>query len=113
MKNLFHVEDVPVLPRLLKAGGAPDVRRSMDVEDEILSEIEARDMVIQQKDQLIQQKDQLIRNMIRMLEQDENGLDELQIAQKLALPVEQIKQLKYDLSILQESPSNRCLTGRF
>ncbi|CAK7050712.1 MAG: hypothetical protein PARBB_02523 [Parabacteroides distasonis] len=112
-ENLFHVEDVPVLTRLLKAGVAPDVRRSMDVEDEILSEIEARDTVIMQKDQLIQQKDeaiqqkdeaiqqkdeaiqqkdQLIRNMIRILEQD--GLDERQIAQKLALPVEQIRQLK-------------------
>lgn len=88
-ENLFQVEDVPVLTRLLKAGGAPDVRRSMDVEDEILSEIEVSDTVIMQKDQLIQQKDeaiqqkdQLIRNMIRMLEQD--GLDERQIAQKLA-----------------------------
>lgn len=88
------MEDVPVLTRLLKAGGAPDVRRSMDVEDEILSEIEVRDMVIMQKDQLIQQKEQLIRNMIRMLEQDEDGLDELQIVQKLALPVEQIRLLK-------------------
>ena len=105
-ESLFHAEDVPVLTRLLKAGVAPDVRRSMDVEDEILSEIEARDTVIMQKDQVIQQKDQtiqqkeqtiqqkdqLIRSMIRMLEQE--GLDERQIAQKLALPVEQIRQLK-------------------
>lgn len=98
-ESLFQVEDAPVLTRLLKAGVAPDVRRSMDVEDEILSEIETRDTVIMQKDQLIQQKDealqqkdQLIRNMIRMLEQD--GLDEWQIAQKLSLPVEQIRQLK-------------------
>ena len=78
----------------------------MDVEDEILSEIEARDTVImqkeqliqqkdqaiQQKDQVIQQKDQLIRNMIQVLEQ--NGLDEQQIAQNLALSVEQIRKLK-------------------
>ncbi len=92
----------------------------MDVEDEILSEIEARDTVIMQKEQLIQrknqtiqqkdqaiqqkeqtiqqkeqqleQKDQLIRNMIRIMEQD--GLDEQQIACKLAIPVEQVKQLK-------------------
>ena len=92
--------------RLLKAGVAPEVRRSMDVEDEILSEIEARDTVImqkeqliqqkdqaiQQKDQVIQQKDQLIRNMIQVLEQ--NGLDEQQIAQNLALSVEQIRKLK-------------------
>ncbi len=119
-ESLFHEEDAPVLTRLLKAGVAPDIRRSMDVEDEILSEIEARDTVIMQKEQLIQrknqtiqqkdqaiqqkeqtiqqkeqqleQKDQLIRNMIRIMEQD--GLDEQQIACKLAIPVEQVKQLK-------------------
>jgi|GEM_PF-4423331 hypothetical protein len=34
------------------------VRRSMDVEDEILAEIEARDTALMQKNQLIQQKDQ-------------------------------------------------------
>ncbi len=118
-ESLFHEEDAPVLTRLLKAGVAPDIRRSMDV-DEILSEIEARDTVIMQKEQLIQrknqtiqqkdqaiqqkeqtiqqkeqqleQKDQLIRNMIRIMEQD--GLDEQQIACKLAIPVEQVKQLK-------------------
>ncbi len=105
-ENLFQAEDALVLNRLLKAGVAPEVRRSMDVEDEILSEIEARDTVImqkeqliqqkdqaiQQKDQVIQQKDQLIRNMIQVLEQ--NGLDEQQIAQNLALSVEQIRKLK-------------------
>ena len=133
-ESLFHEEDAPVLTRLLKAGVAPDIRRAMDVEDEILSEIEARDTVIMQKEQLIQQKnqtiqqkdqaiqqkdqaiqqkdqairqkeqtilqkeqqleqkDQLIRNMIRIMEQD--GLDEQQIARKLALPIEQVKQLK-------------------
>ncbi|WP_165155188.1 hypothetical protein [Parabacteroides sp. ZJ-118] len=119
-ENLFHKEDFPVLTRLLKAGVAPDVRRSMDVEDEILSEIEARDTALMQKDQLIQQKnqqieqknqqleqkdqqleqkdqqleqkDQLIRSMIRMMEQE--GLSEEQIARKLGLPVEQIRSLK-------------------
>jgi len=126
-ESLFLEEDYPVLTRLLKAGVAPEVRRSMDVEDEILSEIEARDTVIMQKDQIIQQKDQqieqkdqqieqkdqqieqkdqqieqkdqqieqkdqLIRSMIRVLEQE--GLNEEQIALKLALPVEQIRSLK-------------------
>lgn len=119
-ESLFHEEDVPVLTRLLKAGVAPDVRRSMDVEDEILSEIEARDTVIMQKEQLIQQKDQaiqqkdqaiqqkeqtiqqkeqeleqknqLIRNMIHVLEQA--GLNEGQIAKELTLSIEQIRNIK-------------------
>ncbi|MBP3517072.1 MAG: hypothetical protein J6K31_01415 [Parabacteroides sp.] len=111
-ESLFQAEDMLVLTRLLKAGVAPEVRRSMEVEDEILSEIEARDTVIMQKDQLIQQKDQaiqqkdqaiqekdqaiqekdqLIRNMIQQLER--NGLGEQQIAQMLSMSVEQIKEL--------------------
>lgn len=45
-ESLFQAEDMLVLTRLLKAGVAPEVRRSMEVEDEILSEIEARDTVI-------------------------------------------------------------------
>lgn len=119
-ESLFQKEDAPVLTRLLKAFATPEVRRSMDVEDEILSEIEARDTVIMQKDHIIQQKerqieqkeqqleqnkqqleqskqqleqkDQLIRSMIRMMEHE--GLNEEQIAQKLALPVEHIRSLK-------------------
>ena len=98
-ESLFHAEDLPILTRLLKAGVAPDIRRSMEVEDEILSEIEARDTLlmqkdqqIEQKDQQIEQKDQIIRNMIQILEQA--GLDEQQIALKLAISPQQIKDLK-------------------
>lgn len=119
-ESLFHTEDLPILTRLLKAGVAPDIRRSMDVEDEILSEIEARDtllmqkdqqieqkeqlieqkdqqieqkeQLIEQKEQVIEQKDQLIRNMINILEQA--GLDEQQISLKLAIPLQQIKDIK-------------------
>ena len=45
-----------VVYRLVKAAAAPDVRRAMDIEDEILSEIEARDTAIMQKDEEIERK---------------------------------------------------------
>ena len=49
-----------IVGRLMKAAIAPEVRRAMEVEDEILSEIEARDTTIMLKDKMIEQKEQLI-----------------------------------------------------
>ena len=46
--------------RLLKAGVAPEIRRAMDVEDEILSEIEKRDTIIMRKEEEIVKKDEEI-----------------------------------------------------
>lgn len=45
-ENNFHGEESVVINRLMMAGGSPDVKRAMEVEDEILSEIEARDTTI-------------------------------------------------------------------
>ena len=59
-ETLFSLEDFPVITRLFRAGATPDIRRDMDMEDEILSEIEARDTAIMQRDQMIEQKDQEI-----------------------------------------------------
>lgn len=75
-ESLFHVEDAPVLTRLLKAGVAPEVRRSMEVEDEILSEIEARDTVIMQKDQLIQQKEAAIEQKEAAIQQKDETIQQ-------------------------------------
>ena len=46
--------------RLVMAAASPEVRRDMQVEDEILSEIEARDTTIMLKDKAIEQKDKEI-----------------------------------------------------
>ena len=48
--------------RLVMAAASPDVRREMQVEDEILSEIEARDTAIMMKDKEIELKTQEIVN---------------------------------------------------
>ena len=59
-EDIFVGEEQLIVTRLLKAGVAPDVRRAMEVEDEILSEIEARDTLIMQKDQEIDKKEREI-----------------------------------------------------
>ena len=100
-----------VVHRLLKAAAAPNVRRAMEVEDEILSEIEDRDttimiknkeielkeQVIEQKEQVIEQKEQeleqnkqVIQTMVKML--CDNGISVNEISQQLSIPIEQIEQ---------------------
>lgn len=96
-EDLFQDEDYLVLTRLLKAGVAPDIRRSMDVEDEILSEIEARDTVIMQKDQLIQQKDQAILQKDQTIQQKDQTIQQknqaiLQKDQQLEQKDQQLEQ---------------------
>ena len=86
-----------VVHRLLKAAVAPDVRRAMEIEDEILSEIEERDTTImvknkeiEQKEQIIEQKEQVIRSMVKML--CNNGISVEEISHQLSISVEQIEQ---------------------
>lgn len=103
--NEEHLEgDVQYLVhRLLKAAAAPNVRRAMEIEDEILSEIEDRDTTImiknqeieqkvqeiEEKAQEIEQKEQMIRSMVRMMLQ--NGISPEEIARQLSIPIEQIQ----------------------
>ena len=70
-----------VMYRLVKAAAAPKVRRSMQVEDEVLSELEEKDttimvqeekikqqdQIIEQKDPELEQKDQVLRSMVPVL----------------------------------------------
>ncbi|WP_294562548.1 hypothetical protein [uncultured Bacteroides sp.] len=72
-----------VIHRLLKAAAAPDVRRAMEIEDEILSEIEDRDTTImlknkeiEQKEQVIEQKEQVIEQKEQMIEQKEQMIEQ-------------------------------------
>ena len=63
-----------VVYRLVKAAAAPDIRRAMDVEDEILSEIESRDTTIMQKDQIIQQKNQTIQEKDQAIQEKDQTI---------------------------------------
>ena len=95
--------------RLVMAAASPDIRRSMQVEDEILSEIEARDTTIMLKnqeiermDQEIEQKDQEIEQKDQEIERHKNALDAAiknlssmglsakKIAEILSVPEEQV-----------------------
>ena len=65
-----------IVGRLMKAAIAPEVRRAMEVEDEILSEIEARDTTIMLKDKMIEQKEQLIEQKSQEIEQKSQEIEQ-------------------------------------
>ena len=83
----YPAEEQVVVTRLLKAAVAPDIRRAMEVEDEILSEIEARDTTIMLKDKEIEQKEQVIEQKEQVIEQKE------QVIEQMEQEVEQREQL--------------------
>ncbi len=64
----LDIEEQLVVDRLIKAAVEPDVRRDMDVEDEILSEIEARDTTIMMKNQELELKNQELESKSQELE---------------------------------------------
>lgn len=90
-ESIFTETEQIIVTRLLRAGAEPEVRRSMEVEDEILSEIEKRDTVLMQKEQEIKQKDKMLQQTIRMLTKAGIPIDE--IAQQLSLSPRQVKDL--------------------
>ena len=69
-------EERLIVGRLVKAAIAPEVRRAMEVEDEILSEIESRDTTIMLKDRVIEQKSREIRQKSREIEQKSQEIEQ-------------------------------------
>ena len=109
----LEVEEQLVVDRLIKAAVAPEVRRDMDVEDEILSEIESRDTTIMmknkeielkdkelnqksqelnQKSQELNQKSNMIINMINLFKRQ--GMADEEIAKELDISIEELLELK-------------------
>ena len=58
--SMFAGDEFLVVNRLMLASGTPEVKRAMEVEDEILSEIEERDTAIMMRDKVIESKDKVI-----------------------------------------------------
>lgn len=83
-RNFTGQDERLLIDRLLKAGVAPDVRKAMEVEDEILSEIEKRDTIIMQKDEEIERKDKKIAQKNEEIEQKNEEIErkDRKIAQK-------------------------------
>lgn len=75
-EEVFHNDEQILVNRLVKAAVAPDVRRAMDVEDEILSEIEARDTAIMLKDKKIEEQNKAIEEQNKALEEQNKALEE-------------------------------------
>ena len=71
------VDERLLLNRLVMAAASPEVRRDMQVEDEILSEIEARDTTIMLKDKEIEQKEQVIEQKEQVIEQKSQEIEQL------------------------------------
>lgn len=118
-RNFTGHDERLLIDRLLKAGVAPDVRKAMEVEDEILSEIEKRDTIIMQKNEEIEWKDkkiaqkdeeiaqrneeiaqrdeeiaqnkEVINGAVRLLRQ--SGLSAEEISVKLSLPLETVQKI--------------------
>ena len=83
-----------IVNRLLKAASTPDVRRAMEIEDEILSEIEARDTTIMMKNQVIELKEQVIEQKEQVIELKEQVIEQnKQILEKKEMIIEQKEQL--------------------
>lgn len=102
-RNFTGQDERLLIDRLLKAGVAPDVRKAMEVEDEILSEIEKRDTIIMQKDEEIEWKDKKIAQKDEEIEQKDRKIaqkDE-EIAQrnkKIAQKDEEIAQRNEEIA---------------
>ena len=120
--------------RLVMAAASPEVRREMQVEDEILSEIEARDttimlkdkqiqekeQVIQEKDQAIQEKDQAIQEKEQVIQKKDQALEEQKqaleeqkqvLAEKDSLLREQQEEIKRQKDVLYAAAKNLSLRG--
>lgn len=94
-----------IVTRLLRAAIDPDICRSMEIEDEILTEIEFRDIDIMHKEkelelkrreieqskQVIEQKNKMLQEMVRML--THAGISIEDIAQRLSLSPQEVENL--------------------
>ncbi len=60
----------PLMRRLQQAAQEPDVRKTMDAEDEILQDLQAMEQVIADKDQLLAAQAKLIAELKQQLKQD-------------------------------------------
>lgn len=92
------VDERLLVNRLVMAAASPEIRRDMQVEDEILSEIEARDTTIMLKDKEIEQKSQEIEQLLHSSINNlaARGMSAAEIASILGKPEELIIQLMED-----------------
>ena len=91
----MDVEELLLVRRLTLAAASPEIRREMQVEDEILSEIEARDTTIMLKDKLIEQKSQEIEQKSQEIEQKSQEIE--QKSQEIEQKSQEIEQKSQEI----------------
>ena len=94
--------------RLVMAAASPEVRREMQVEDEILSEIEARDTALMMKDQEIEQKTQEIEQKTQEIEQKTQEIE--QKTQEIEQKTQEIEQKDGMLRAMVRNLSSRGMS---
>ncbi|WPD22418.1 MAG: hypothetical protein SD837_19790 [Candidatus Electrothrix scaldis] len=72
----YPAEYREVIRRLIKAASEPQVRRTMDVEDEIIEELGGLERIIAVRDKTIEQKDRELDEKDRKLDEKDRKLDE-------------------------------------
>ncbi len=102
------VDELLLVRRLTLAAASPEIRREMQVEDEILSEIEARDTTIMLKDKLLEQKDQELEQKDQELEQKDQELEQKdqELEQKDQALVQKDQELEQQKDILRSTIRN-------
>ncbi|MDD2953467.1 MAG: hypothetical protein PHC95_09955 [Parabacteroides sp.] len=84
-----------LLNRLVLAAASPEIRRDMQVEDEILSEIEARDTAIMMRDKELKQKSQEIEQKSQEIEQKSQEIE--QKSQEIEQKSQEIEQKSQEI----------------
>lgn len=77
-ETLFEGEEKLIVQRLLEAGSVPEVRRSMQIEDEILSELEKRDTAVMQAEQRLEKAEQQLERAEQQLGKTEQQLEDIE-----------------------------------
>jgi len=94
--------------RLVMAAASPEVRREMQVEDEILLEIESRDTALMMKDQEIEQKTQEIEQKTQEIEQKTQEIE--QKTQEIEQKTQEIEQKDSMLRAMVKNLSARGMS---
>ena len=94
--------------RLVMAAASPEVRREMQVEDEILLEIESRDTALMMKDQEIEQKTQEIEQKTQEIEQKIQEIE--QKTQEIEQKTQEIEQKDSMLRAMVKNLSARGMS---
>jgi hypothetical protein len=66
----------PLIRRLQRAVEEPKIRKTMDIEDEVLQELENKERAIYNRDQLLKEKDKLIENNKKAIEEKDKTIEE-------------------------------------